>query len=95
MRGASKEAHTTKGVMAAGHVVGVEHVHMRPSLEAQTGHADCSREGIYGLSSSFEVTKSSLPNSLPSTCKVLCLGFWKQGDLVLRTYRRKFLLNCF
>ena len=40
-------------------------------------------EGIYGLSSSFEVTKSSPRGSLPNPCTMLYLGLGRQGDLVL------------
>jgi hypothetical protein len=34
-----------------------------------------------GLPSSFEGAKSSPPCSLPSTCKVLCLGLWEVRGL--------------
>ena len=41
------------------------------------------KEGIYVLSSSFEVAKPSPLSSLISTCKVLYLGLWKLGHLAL------------
>jgi hypothetical protein len=57
-----------------------------PIIGGRNKGVHCSKEeGIYGLSSSFEVAKPSLPGSLPSTCKVLCLGLWRLGDLALHT----------
>jgi hypothetical protein len=57
-----------------------------PIIRGANGGAYGSREeGIYGLPSSFEVAKSSPPGSLPNTCKVLCLGLWRLGDLDLQT----------
>jgi hypothetical protein len=44
------------------------------------------RGPIYVLPSSFEVAKPSPPGYLSSTCKVLCLGLWRLGDLALHTY---------
>jgi hypothetical protein len=76
---------------ASCHVVGVGRILVRPSLEARTGDAHGSKEEpIYVLPSSFEVAKPSLLSSLPSTCKVLCLGLWRLGDLALHTYRGGF-----
>jgi hypothetical protein len=71
---------------ASYHVVGVGRICARPSLGAQTGGVHGSKEeGIYVLPSSFEVAKPSFLGSLPSTCKVLCLGLWRLGDLALHT----------
>jgi hypothetical protein len=76
---------------ASRHVVGVGRIRACPSLGARTGGAHGSKEDpIYVLPSSFEVAKPSPPGSLPSTCKVLCLGLWRLGDLALHTYRGGF-----
>jgi hypothetical protein len=62
-----------------------------PIIGAQTRGAHDFKEGpIYVLPSSFEVAKPSSPGSLPSTCKELCLGLWKLGDLALHTYGEDF-----
>jgi hypothetical protein len=71
---------------ASRHVVGMGHIRTRPSLGAQTGGVHGPKEeGIYVLLYSFEVAKPSPHGSLPSTCKVLCLGLWRLGDLALHT----------
>jgi hypothetical protein len=61
------------------------HTHA-PIIGARMGGDNDFKEGpIYVLPSSFEVAKPSPPGSLPSTCKVLCLGLWRLGDLALHT----------
>jgi hypothetical protein len=52
---------------------------------ANRGAHSSKEEGICGLPSSFEDAKPCPPGTLPSNCKVLCLGLWRQGDLALHT----------
>ena len=60
------------------------HICACQSLEERMGGTHASKS-IYILPSSFEVAKPSPRGSLLSTCKVLCLGFWRLGDLTLHT----------
>jgi hypothetical protein len=76
---------------ASRHLVGSGRIRAHPSLGVRLGGAHGSKEEpIYVLPSSFEVAKPSSPGSLPSTCKELCLGLWKLGDLALHTYGEDF-----
>jgi hypothetical protein len=73
-------------VATSRHVVDMGRIRARPSLGRKWEvHTAPKEEGIYVLYSSFEVIKPSRPGSLPSTCKVLCLGLWRLGDLAHHT----------
>jgi hypothetical protein len=65
------------------HVVVVGRIRACPSFGSRTGGAAWLQGGAYIC---FVVAKPSPLGSLPSTCKVLCLGLWRLRDLALHTY---------